>query len=104
MSLSKGTISGKHVKTIMPILIDENKSVKEIIKSENIVIISDPVFLKNEIIKIINSNPQVANQYSERPERVVKFILGMLMKNTKGQSNPVIASEICTFVLEAQYG
>ena len=33
-------------------------------------------------------------QYADRGERVLKFYLGMLMKETHGQANPVIANKV----------
>ena len=34
------------------------------------------------------------DQYESRPERVEKFFIGMLMKETKGKANPVVGSKI----------
>jgi aspartyl-tRNA(Asn)/glutamyl-tRNA(Gln) amidotransferase subunit B len=34
------------------------------------------------------------NQYIQRPERVEKFFIGLLMRDTKGQANPNVAIDI----------
>lgn len=45
------------------------------------------------INKIIDSNIELMKEYKTRPERVSKFIMGQLMKETKGSLNAKLANE-----------
>lgn len=50
--------------------------------------------LKEIILEIIKENNKISNQYNERPERVEKFIVGQLMKISKGKANPKLAMKL----------
>src|ERR1051325_4635382 len=50
--------------------------------------------LEKLIVDIINNNQELADQYTNRPERVEKFIIGQLMKISKGKANPKLATKL----------
>ncbi|BDV03381.1 MAG: aspartyl/glutamyl-tRNA(Asn/Gln) amidotransferase subunit B [Candidatus Hepatoplasma scabrum] len=50
--------------------------------------------LQQIITDIINKNRELADQYHNRPERVEKFIIGKLMKISKGKANPKLAIKL----------
>ena len=56
--------------------------------------IKDEKLLSELLSKIVDANPDMLKQYADRGERVLKFYLGMLMKETHGQANPVIANKV----------
>jgi aspartyl-tRNA(Asn)/glutamyl-tRNA(Gln) amidotransferase subunit B len=97
--LEEGLISGRHAKLIIPLLVDSKNDVEKIIKEKGIKLISD----KNLIIKMINEliekNKNFIEKNKERKERINKFILGQLMKESKGQINPKLASKILKKIL-----
>jgi aspartyl-tRNA(Asn)/glutamyl-tRNA(Gln) amidotransferase subunit B len=72
----------------------ENKTPTSLISELEFKQIVDDESIKSELLKIINDNKQMVSQYEDRPERVEKFFIGLLMKNTKGQVNPLIANKI----------
>lgn len=92
--LNEGTISGKHVKEIFPLLSQGNMSVVEIINTHGMKQFSDLSSLEQLIDKIILLNKDFIEQNKDRAERVVKFLLGQLMKETNGQANPVLSAKI----------
>ena len=51
----------------------------------------------SEIIKIANEvldeNPKTIDQYKNGRTNVVDFLVGQIMKKTRGQANPTIARE-----------
>ncbi|MDE7221930.1 MAG: hypothetical protein K2N40_01510, partial [Ureaplasma sp.] len=57
------------------------------------------LYLTNLINKIINSNLEISSEYPNRPEKVQKFIIGNVMKETKSQANPKITAEIVIKIL-----
>lgn len=94
LKVKEGKISGKHAKEIVPLLINNKKTVNLIIKEKNIKLISNENKILKMINEIINENKEFINKNKDRKERVSKFILGQLMKKSKGQVNPKIASKI----------
>jgi aspartyl-tRNA(Asn)/glutamyl-tRNA(Gln) amidotransferase subunit B len=89
-----GSISKKHLKKIFPLLINGQNKTQEIIQKLNIQQISDYKILEKMIDKIINNNKLLLQEYDTRPNRVLKHLIGLLMKETKGNANPVIANQI----------
>ena len=99
LKIKEGTISGKHAKIIVPLLINNKKSVDLIIKEKNIKLISNENTILQMVNEIMSENQEFINKNKERKERVWKFILGQLMKKSKGQINPKIASKIVEKIL-----
>jgi aspartyl-tRNA(Asn)/glutamyl-tRNA(Gln) amidotransferase subunit B len=87
-------INGKQAKSILENMFHTNKSPEQLIKELNFVQIKDPDIIKTYLEKYIKENPIMLNQYQQRPERVEKFFIGLLMRDTKGQANPNAAITI----------
>ncbi len=98
--LEAGMISGKHIKEIVPLMISSGQSVDQIIRSNNFRQISDEKVLTELITKIISANKAFVEENQQRPERVFKNLLGLLMKETDGQANPVLSNKILEKLLE----
>lgn len=95
-----GIISGKQLKILSPKLINLKISVKELIKQEGSSQISDVTKLSVLINDIINSNTNLINEFVDRKERCLKFVLGELMKLTKGKANPIVATDLTIQIME----
>ncbi|MCK5866862.1 MAG: Asp-tRNA(Asn)/Glu-tRNA(Gln) amidotransferase subunit GatB [Mycoplasmataceae bacterium] len=91
--IKSGEISGKQAKTIVPLMVYQ-KSVIEIIDENNLKQISDPVILKEMISNIIKINKDFIEKNNERQDKVSKFLLGQVMKESKGQANPGAANKL----------
>ncbi len=98
--VEKGTISLKQLKEIIPNLINHDKSVDQVIQQFNFKQINNKDQLSGIIKDIIAKNKDFIAQNYNRPERMIKFILGKVMQQTKGRANPQIASEITKKLLE----
>ncbi|QGS51572.1 Asp-tRNA(Asn)/Glu-tRNA(Gln) amidotransferase subunit GatB [Spiroplasma tabanidicola] len=93
--LESGLISSKHVKAILPIAYATNKTVEEIIKENNLKLISDENEIMHFLKPIVDKNIDlIKEQYENRPERVEKTIMGQLMKETAGNVNPDFAMSL----------
>ena len=93
--LNQGMISSKHAKTILEmILVDDQKSPEVIVEELNLKLINDPKEIEELLAPIIAQNQSVVEQYATRPERVLKTLMGQLMKATQGNVNPDLANQI----------
>lgn len=86
--LEKGTITTKHCKEIIPIMLETEKTVEEIIKDLKLEVITDENFVLDIINKVINDNPESVKDYKEGKDRAVKYLMGQIMKESKGKINP----------------
>lgn len=92
--LKSEEINGKQAKIIFPEMLDDNKRPDIIMKEKNFIQIKDEKVLEELLNKIIDKNPNMLEQYDNRKERVLKYYLGMLMAETKGQANPKTSNEV----------
>ena len=92
-SLEEGTISNKQAKEIASIVLNEHKSVSECLEKENNQI-SDDKLLDEIVQNIIAENPTQVEAYHNGRTNLFNFFVGAVMKETKGQANPVLTKEI----------
>lgn len=92
--LDEQEINGKQAKIILDQIYLTDKSVNEIIKENNFEQIKDIDFLTNLIKKHIAENQEMVSQYNERAQRVEKFLVGLVMRDTNAQANPKITMDL----------
>ena len=56
--------------------------------------------LKEIAQKIINNNPEAVEDYRQGKEEAVKFLLGQIMRETKGKADPQQSREIIVDILK----
>lgn len=98
--LNEQEINGKQAKVILEQLMTTNQDTMTIIQNNGFEQIKDINLLTQMIETFINQNPEMINQYVERPERVEKFLVGLVMKETKAQANPKITMDIIVKLLK----
>ena len=90
--LDSGKINSKIFKDILDDVMESNDSIDSILDSHNIKQMSE-----DEVIEIINNvvdnNPQSVEDYKGGNERAIKFLMGQIMKETKGNANPQMVTE-----------
>ncbi len=92
-------INGKQAKTVLEHIYKDNKSPYNIIKELGFEQIKDPNIIKEILLKHIDANPDMLKTCYDRPERGIKFFIGMLMKDTNGQANPTISQQVLNDLL-----
>ncbi len=65
-------------------------------KDKGIENITDDKEIREVIKRIINDNPDSVNDYKNGHDRAIKYLMGQVMKETKGKVNPGLAMEILT--------
>ena len=92
--LSKNVISSKIFKDILEEVLTSNLSVEEILKEKNISLMSDTSKLEEIIKKVLKENETSVNDYKSGKQNALKFLMGMIMKETKGSANPKIVNDM----------
>lgn len=92
--LSKGSISSKIFKDILEEVLTSNLSVEEILKEKNISLMSDTSKLEEIVKKVLKENETSVNDYKSGKQNALKFLMGMIMKETKGSANPKIVNDM----------
>ena len=90
------TLTSKNLKDILDDVLESTKSISEIIKDKGIENITDDKEIREVIKRIITDNPESVNDYKNGHDRAIKYLMGQVMKETKGKVNPGLAMEILT--------
>lgn len=94
--LSDGVITNKIFKDIMIDILEKDSSIKEILKEKNISLETDTSSLIKIIEKVLLENEKSLNDYKAGKDNALKFLMGMVMKETKGSFNPKLVNETLT--------
>jgi aspartyl-tRNA(Asn)/glutamyl-tRNA(Gln) amidotransferase subunit B len=92
--IDNGTISSKIAKTVFKELIEKGGSAEQIVKDKGLVQISDEGALLKIVSEILDANPQSIEDFKNGKSKAVGFLVGQIMKATKGQANPQMVNKI----------
>ncbi len=92
--ISKGELSGKLAKDILPKMFESGDSASTIVEREGLKQISDTGALEGLADEVIAANPKQVEQYRAGKVALLGFLVGQLMKASRGQANPAVANEI----------
>ncbi|KGL45742.1 aspartyl/glutamyl-tRNA amidotransferase subunit B [Listeria newyorkensis] len=92
--IEKGTISSKIAKKVFRELITNGGDAEEVVKAKGLIQISDAGELRGIISGILDQNEQSVTDFKNGKDRAVGFLVGQVMKATKGQANPTMVNEI----------
>lgn len=96
--IEKGSISSKHGKELVDTLFDK-VDINVAIDKRGLVQNSNTDELKQQLLTIIENNKHMLDEVATRRERVEKFFIGQLMKESRGQANPQLAMKILNEIL-----
>jgi aspartyl-tRNA(Asn)/glutamyl-tRNA(Gln) amidotransferase subunit B len=98
--IDKGTISGKIAKELIIKTIETGKNVHDLVSELGMTQISD----ESEVIKFVKEalkkNPKVVDEYKKGKKSAITFLIGQVMKESRGRANPKGVSEILRKELE----
>lgn len=92
--IRKGTISGKMAKDIFEEMLSTGKGPEEIVKDKGLAQISGEEELKDVVACVLEEHPAEVNKYRQGKTQVMGFLVGQVMKATKGRANPKLLNEI----------
>ena len=92
--ISKGSISNKMAKEIFVDMWEKGLSPEQIIKQKNLKQISSQSELEELVKKILANQPKQVKDYKEGRTKLFGFFVGQIMKESKGQANPQMVSQI----------
>lgn len=92
--IEAGKISGKIAKSIFEEMFKTGKMPEEIVKQKGLKQISDIDKLTDIIEQVLKENPEIVTQYLSGKMQVFNFLVGQVMKKTKGKANPKLVNEL----------
>ncbi|MGG0717925.1 Asp-tRNA(Asn)/Glu-tRNA(Gln) amidotransferase subunit GatB [Robertmurraya massiliosenegalensis] len=92
--IEDGTISSKIAKTVFKELVENGGDAEQIVKEKGLVQISDEGELLKVVTEVLDNNPQSIEDFKNGKNKAIGFLVGQLMKATKGQANPQIVNKL----------
>lgn len=92
--ISDDKISSSNAKVIIDEIISNGGSVKEIATKHNLLQISDSSSVQAIVDEVLSANPDAVQDIKNGEDKAIGFLVGQVMKQSKGQANPQIAQEL----------
>lgn len=102
--IDKGVISGKIGKQVFDIMYNEGGDPEAIVKQRGLVQISDESEVEKFVDEVITECPEEVEKYLKGKTKVIGYLVGQVMKKTKGKANPKLVNELLRKKLEAMKG
>ena len=97
--MDKGKINSKQFKEILEDVMESDLSIDEILDKHGFKEM-DNSELESIIKTVMDNNPQSVSDYKSGNDRAIKFLMGQIMKETKGNANPQVVTEMLTNMLK----
>lgn len=92
--IDDGTISGKMAKDLLPEMAASGKGPQALVEEKGLVQLSDRGELDALAKDVITNNPGPASDFKAGNKKAMGFLVGQMMKATKGKGNPKLINEI----------
>jgi aspartyl-tRNA(Asn)/glutamyl-tRNA(Gln) amidotransferase subunit B len=94
--IEKGTLSTSLAKTVFEEMFHTGKGAREVVEEKGLAQISGTAELEAVVDQVIADNQQAAADYKEGKEQALKFLVGQVMRATKGKANPQVVTGLLT--------
>ncbi len=91
--IAKGTLSGKMAKSLLGDLMTGEQDPESLAEAKGLRQISDPGALDAIISQVLSANPVQVEQFQDGNPKILGFLMGQVMKQTKGQADPGLANQ-----------
>lgn len=92
--MKDGTISGKIAKTVIPEMVKTGRDPGTIVEEKGLVQISDTGFIEEVVDRVIAANPQSVEDFRGGKDKAIGFLVGQIMKETRGKANPGMVNQV----------
>ncbi len=97
-----GKISNNIGKKVLRDMFETGKTPETIVKEKGLIQISDAGELEEITAKVLSENPQSIIDYKNGKDRALGFLVGQVMKATKGKANPQMVNKMVKRKLEEE--
>jgi aspartyl-tRNA(Asn)/glutamyl-tRNA(Gln) amidotransferase subunit B len=94
LMIDSGAISGKMAKDILRESVETAKRPADIVRKKGLSQITDEGAIDRIVESVLSANPKVVSDFKAGKEAAITFLVGQVMKETKGKANPKIVNEL----------
>ncbi len=98
--IDESTLSGPAAKTVFEEMFNSGKRAARIIAEKGLTQISDAQEVEEVISQVIAANAQAVEDFKKGKEKALTFLVGQVMRQTKGRANPSLVNRLLKEKLE----
>jgi aspartyl-tRNA(Asn)/glutamyl-tRNA(Gln) amidotransferase subunit B len=87
-------VNSSNAQKILKIMFESGGDPSQIIEENDLGQVSDESEIEELVKQIIKKNPEQVKQYQEGKVNLIKYFVGMLMKESKGKANPKVGEDL----------
>ena len=99
--IEKGTISNSAAKKVLVEMFKAPDDPAKIVEKLGLVQVSDEGTLKAMVKEVLDANPQSIVDYKAGKDRAIGFLVGQIMKASKGKANPQMINKLLKETLDS---
>ncbi|MBV9779207.1 MAG: Asp-tRNA(Asn)/Glu-tRNA(Gln) amidotransferase subunit GatB [Acidobacteriaceae bacterium] len=92
--ITRGDLSGKLAKELLPKMFETGEPAAAVMDREGLRQISDAGALEQIVDDVLAANPKQVEQFKNGKTAVLGFLVGQIMKASRGQANPAAVGEL----------
>jgi len=100
LMIDSGTINGKIAKEVLAEMYATGNTPAAIVEKKGLTQISDTAAIEEAVRQVLASSPEQVAQFKAGKDRVLGFLVGQIMKATRGKANPQLVNDILRKELE----
>jgi len=99
-----GVINLNTGKEVLAEMFASGRSARQIVEERGLAQISDAAALERIVAQVLEENPQQVDEYLGGRVKLLGWLMGQVMKATRGKANPQVVRELLQAELEARRG
>ena len=99
--IDSGKISSAIAKKVFSEMFNTGEDANKIVEQKGLIQISDEGAIKEIVSKVIEANPKSVSDYHAGKDKALGFLVGQIMKETKGKANPQIVNKLLIELLNS---
>ena len=100
--ISSGKINNNAGKKVFREMFETGKKAEKIIEEKGLVQVQDEGAIKAIVEEIVNANPQSIEDFKNGKDRAFGFMVGQVMKASRGKANPQIVNKLLNEIIESK--
>lgn len=100
--IDDATISGKIAKSVLDDAFATGKMPKQIVTEKGLAQLTDASEIEAIVLQIVQEHPGPAQDYRDGTKKALGFLVGQVMRATRGKANPQLVNQILTRVLSTE--
>jgi aspartyl-tRNA(Asn)/glutamyl-tRNA(Gln) amidotransferase subunit B len=98
--VDEGRLTARHARELLPELLREGGEPAEMASQRGFEVVRDTALLEATVVEVLGDHPEVVENHRAGDPKVLNFLMGQVMKRTRGQADPKAVREILSRKLE----